>query len=91
MPDLVKPTLVVALGATAALSLSGKSVAVTKERGNVQHWSGHPVLVTVHPSFLLRLPNAAAAELEFTRFVEDLGRARSWCEQLREPALDTPA
>lgn len=89
--DLVKPTLVVALGATAALSLSGKAVAVTKARGTVLHWSGYPVLVTVHPSYLLRLPDAAAAELEFTRFVEDLRRANDWCAQALAGKLEQPA
>jgi DNA polymerase len=86
---LIEPALVVALGATAALSLSGKAVAVTKERGTVQRWSGYPVLVTVHPSYLLRLPDPAAAELEFTRFVEDLRAAAKWCAQ--QLALDQPA
>jgi DNA polymerase len=75
--ELVKPALVVALGATAALSLSGKAVAVTKERGTVQRWSGYPVLVTVHPSYLLRIPDAGAAEAEFERFVRDLAQARA--------------
>jgi uracil-DNA glycosylase len=90
--DLAQPTLVVALGATAALSLSGKAVAVTKARGQVQRWSGYPVLVTVHPSYLLRLPDATAAELEFTRFVEDLRRAKDWCEHPPSDfRLDKPA
>lgn len=89
--QLIEPTLVVALGATAALSLSGKAVAVTRERGNVQRWSGYPVLVTVHPSYLLRLPDPAAADLEFTRFVDDLGRAKSWCAQQSQRGLDGPA
>jgi DNA polymerase len=89
--NLVQPTLVVALGATAALSLSGKAVAVTKARGQVQRWSGYPVLATVHPSYLLRLPDAAAAELEFARFVEDLRRAKIWCEQQDDHGLDKQA
>jgi DNA polymerase len=89
--NLIQPTLVVALGATAALSLSGKAVAVTKARGQVQRWSGYPVLATVHPSYLLRLPDAAAAELEFARFVEDLRRAKNWCEQQDPHGLDKPA
>jgi DNA polymerase len=53
--DLVRPPALVALGATAARALLGRQVAVTKERGR---WhrdpSGRPVLVTLHPSALLR-------------------------------------
>jgi DNA polymerase len=76
--DVIKPKLVVALGATAALSLAGHAVAVTKVRGTIQDWNGQQVLVTVHPSYLLRLPEAAAAALEFERFVEDLRQAKKW-------------
>ncbi len=78
--DITKPRLVVALGATAALSLAGHAVPVTKMRGAIQDWNGQRVLVTVHPSYLLRLPNAAAAETEFERFVEDLRQAKPWCD-----------
>jgi probable DNA metabolism protein len=77
--DIIKPRLVVALGATAALSLAGHAVAVTKIRGTIQNWIGQQVLVTVHPSYLLRLHDAAAAESEFARFVEDLRQAKPWC------------
>ena len=74
--EIIKPRLVVALGATAALSLAGHAVPVTKMRGAIQDWNGQRVLVTVHPSYLLRLPDAAAAETEFERFVEDLRQAK---------------
>lgn len=73
---LVKPRAVVALGATAARTLLGRAVAVTAERG---HWlargDGLPVLVTLHPSALLRtLPEDR--EAAFTAFVHDLSHAR---------------
>jgi probable DNA metabolism protein len=84
--ELVGPTLVVALGATAALSLSGKIVAVTKERGTIKHWNGYPVLVTVHPSYLLRIPDAATVDAEFERFVQDMRQARTWSEARRQIA-----
>jgi DNA polymerase len=77
--EIIKPKLVVALGATAALSLAGRAVAVTKMRGTIQDWNGLQVLVTVHPSYLLRLPDAAAAELEYERFVADLRQVKAWC------------
>jgi len=55
--DLVKPRALVALGATAARALLGRPVAVTRERG-IWHRraDGLQVLVTLHPSALLRTP-----------------------------------
>jgi uracil-DNA glycosylase len=70
---LVKPELVVALGATAAQSLLGRSVRILSERGSlVEHPGGFTVLITVHPSFLLRLPDADARQREFAAFLRDL-------------------
>ena len=73
---LVKPRVIVALGATAALSVFGRSVAVTRERGLVGEVEGGAQgFLTVHPSFLLRLPDEASKAAEFERFVRDLGAA----------------
>jgi len=70
----VRPALIVALGATAALSLFGRPVAITKARGRVTD-SGHgPVLMTVHPSYLLRLP-PSEIDAEHARFAADLREA----------------
>lgn len=70
---LVRPNVTVALGATAARSLFGKVMAIGKERGRAHMLpDGGEAWITVHPSFLLRLPDRDAAELEFERFVEDL-------------------
>ncbi len=78
---LVKPRLIVTLGATAALGVLGRKIAVTKERGRpVQLDDGTPVLPTVHPSYLLRLPDAATREVERARFVEDLKAAKALVE-----------
>jgi DNA polymerase len=53
--DAVKPTLIVALGATAAKALLGPRFRITQQRGQVQAREGLPdVLATYHPSFLLR-------------------------------------
>ena len=73
---LVKPRVVVALGATAGLSVFGRSVAVTRERGVVGEVEGGALgFLTVHPSFLLRLPDEASKAAEFERFVRDLAEA----------------
>ena len=70
---LIRPRLTVALGATAARSLLGRQVSVMRERGRVTAFrDAAPGLITIHPSFLLRLPDAAAREREHQRFVADL-------------------
>ena len=67
------PTLVVAMGATAAQSVLGKITPINKNRGRLIDLDDGPqVLVTVHPSYLLRLPDADAKAREYERFVEDL-------------------
>ncbi|MGC2777502.1 MAG: UdgX family uracil-DNA binding protein [Bradyrhizobium sp.] len=69
----VRPALVVALGATAAQAVLGKIIPVTKRRGHVVDLpDGSEAMVTVHPSYLLRLPDADAKAREYERFVEDL-------------------
>jgi uracil-DNA glycosylase len=71
--DLIKPQLVVAMGATAARSLTGRQVAITRERGRLATVGGdRRILITVHPSYLLRLPDEAAKVSEFERLVADL-------------------
>lgn len=70
---LITPQLVVAMGATAARSLTGRAVAISRERGRLTTvGSGRRGVITVHPSYLLRLPDEAARTAEFHRFVEDL-------------------
>ncbi len=78
--ELVGPRLVVALGGTAGLALSGRAVSVTRERGPATFappdgpaWPG---VVTVHPSFLLRLPDETAKAEAWEAFVRDLRLAR---------------
>ncbi|MGY4399088.1 putative DNA metabolism protein [Sphingomonas sp. UYAg733] len=74
---LVKPRVTVALGATAARSLFGKVMTIGRERGRALELpdKGGEAWITVHPSYLLRLPDEAAREEEFARFVEDLRMA----------------
>jgi DNA polymerase len=69
----IKPDLVVAMGATAAQSVFGKITPINKNRGRlIDLDDGVQALVTVHPSYLLRLPDADAKAREYSRFVGDL-------------------
>jgi DNA polymerase len=82
--EMVQPDLIVALGATAARSLTGRNVAITTIRGNIlESEEGVPVLVTIHPSYLLRLPDADKAAQERRNFVADLKQARDRLEKLQ--------
>src|SRR4030095_16043242 len=73
---LVKPTLLVCLGATAAQATFGPSFRVTRERGKVLSSNFAPkVLATVHPSSLLRQPDEESRQREYKRFVLDLRAA----------------
>ncbi len=71
---LIKPSLVVALGATALYSLLGKDAKVTRDRGQIITAIDLPVLVTIHPSALLRTMNRPSAEQDRQRFIGDLRR-----------------
>jgi DNA polymerase len=72
---LIKPRLVVALGATASRALKGKAVSVTKERGTAE-FDGHPGYITVHPSYLLRIPEERARQKAYEDFLDDLAAVR---------------
>ena len=70
---LIRPKVTVALGASAARSLTGKTMTISRERGRpLTLADGGTAFITVHPSYILRIPDAAAADAEFVRFVEDL-------------------
>ena len=72
---LVRPRALVALGATAARSLLGRPVAVTTERGQwLSRADGMQVLVTLHPSALLRMPEDSQSAA-FEALLQDLQRA----------------
>jgi DNA polymerase len=79
----IKPDLVVAMGATAAQSVFGKITPINKNRGRlIDLADGIKALVTVHPSYLLRLPDADAKAREYRRFVDDLGMAAALLRKL---------
>ena len=72
--DSLQPRVIVALGATAARSLLGRDVAVTRERGQwLERPDGRRVLVTLHPSALLRTPPEAREEAH-AAWLRDLGK-----------------
>jgi len=69
---LVAPQLVIALGATAARALLHRATPIGVNRGRLIEFSPQMrILITVHPSFLLRVPDEDKAA-EYRRFVEDL-------------------
>lgn len=72
---VVRPTIIVALGATAAQALFGRTFKVTERRGEIfaSELAQH-VMATVHPSSLLRVPDPATRAREKARFVDDLRR-----------------
>jgi len=73
--DIIEPELTVAMGGTAARSLLGKPIKVNTARGDVMHMpSGRQVLVTIHPSALLRLRDSESRAVELARLVADLRR-----------------
>lgn len=74
---LVRPQVTVALGATAARSLLGRTVTISRERGHALELPdrGGELFITVHPSFLLRIPEADRKAQEYDRFVDDLRQA----------------
>src|SRR5437762_9230939 len=78
----IKPALVIAMGATAAQSVFGKTTPINKNRGRVIDLEeGTRALVTVHPSYLLRLPDEDAKAREYERFVDDLKLAANYLKK----------
>jgi uracil-DNA glycosylase len=78
----VSPKVIIALGASAARSLLGRTVTISAMRGVPTPFEGDAhVWVTVHPSYLLRMPDPDQKRLEFDRFVGDLKGAITWMKQ----------
>src|SRR3989440_6310810 len=71
--DLLKPQVIVCLGATAAQALLGRAFRVTQHRGELMKSALAPFLMaTVHPSSILRAPDDETRHSEMQRFVDDL-------------------
>ena len=70
---VVKPRVIVALGATAAQALLGPQFRVTKQRGQFLESTLAPyVMATIHPSSILRAPDEAMRRQEWRKFIDDL-------------------
>lgn len=81
---LVGPRLVMAMGVTAASALAGKTVTLSKLRGQeIVFADGRRGMVTIHPSSILRVPDEAGRQAAYAGLVKDLGKALK--------ALDKPA
>src|SRR3546814_15390151 len=73
---IIRPTLTIALGATAGRAILGHPVTIGKLRGEVQQLAdGSQGWVTVHPSYLLRIRDRDRAGQEYDRFVSELKQA----------------
>jgi DNA polymerase len=73
----VSPDLILALGATALHSLTGSRKDLLKRRGTLEESAdGQPLFITVHPSYILRLPDPAQRQAEEARFIADLQSAK---------------
>jgi uracil-DNA glycosylase family protein len=77
---VIKPQVVVCLGATAAQAIIGRTFKVTQRRGELIYDLpiAHAVMATVHPSSILRAPDEETRREEMTRFVADLKVAAAY-------------
>ncbi len=73
--ELVRPRLILAMGGTAAEALTGRRKDLLRRRGRIEETAAGPVFLTVHPAYLLRLPDAARRAEEEARFTADLSAA----------------
>lgn len=74
--EIVKPTVLLMLGASAARSILGRPVTISRERSQFIPLNNDTIgMITVHPSYLLRLPDRESKKREYWRFVEDLKKA----------------
>jgi uracil-DNA glycosylase family protein len=79
---LVRPKLVICLGATAAQALMGRAFRVTKQRGVLLDAPfAKKVMATVHPSSILRAPDEGSRRAETLRFLEDIKIAAEYLKQ----------
>ena len=78
----VRPRLIIALGSSAARGITGRSVAIGRARGTILPLDdGAHLLVTVHPSYLLRIQDPALQAQERQKFTSDLALGRNWLAQ----------
>ncbi len=76
---LIKPRIILALGATAVRALTGRSLSISRTRGAILPLAANRhLLVTVHPSYILRIPDAAGQDIEYDKLVRDLRKAAAF-------------
>ncbi len=76
--EAVGPELIIALGSTAAFSLTGQKTKLSEVRGQpISMLRGHQGLITVHPAYILRLPEEDRRKMVYDRMVADLRRGLS--------------
>ncbi|EKE43999.1 uracil-DNA glycosylase, putative [Oceaniovalibus guishaninsula JLT2003] len=81
--QMIRPRLILAMGATAVGSLTGTGAGILKRRGTIEATEdGTPVFITLHPSYLLRVPDASAKEAAMQDFRSDLAAAQAHLEEL---------
>ncbi len=69
---IIKPMLILSMGGTAAETLTGKRGGILARRGQLEKTAYGPVFVTVHPAYLLRIPDAIAQDDATALFRDDL-------------------
>jgi DNA polymerase len=83
--DVVKPEVLVCLGASAAQALLGRGFRVTRQRGKPVESSFAPIVIaTVHPSSILRAPDEKSRHSEMTAFVDDLKQVARLAKDRRQ-------
>ena len=89
--ELVQPEVTVLMGATAAQGVLGSDVQVTRDRGRpMASETGSTILITVHPSAILRVRDRTEREAAFQALVADLTIARRLLETADRPARPSP-
>ena len=89
--ELVQPEVTVLMGATAAQGVLGSDVHVTRDRGRrMRSETGSTILITVHPSAILRVRDRTEREAAFQALVADLTIARRLLETADRPARPSP-
>ncbi len=70
--ELIRPKIIVALGATAYHYLSGDETNISKVRGTIHKQNGYTLIPTYHPSYLLRNPSAKKDVFEDLKMIKEL-------------------
>ncbi|HEX9274288.1 MAG TPA: uracil-DNA glycosylase family protein, partial [Candidatus Binatia bacterium] len=82
--EVVRPKIVVCLGATAVQSVLGKPVLITKERGKfIESDSGRVTFITIHPSAIYRRREKDEQEKEYRRFASEMKQLRHKLQSMK--------